>query len=101
MPGDAASSIDFATGSSEDILRNFLVTPSRLGHCQAMCARLEFSFNGLLGRMSLEHQFRSRGGNRSPSETGAPDTIRTCDLCLRSNLTCPTPKDAGASDVSL
>src|SRR6478672_7365924 len=32
---------------------------------------------------------------------GAPDTIRTCDLCLRSNLTCPTPKDARATDVSL
>ena len=108
MLGDTASSTDFATGSSEDILRNFLVTPSRpdpfqvqrdnlipnaiqntladgsveahdgddklllrgerhgfwrsasvslsrlIGHCQAMCARPEFSFNCLLGRMSLE-----------------------------------------------
>ncbi len=32
---------------------------------------------------------------------GAPDTIRTCDLCLRSNLTCPTLENAKASDASL
>ncbi len=27
---------------------------------------------------------------RKSGKTGAPDTIRTCDLCLRSNLTCPS-----------
>jgi hypothetical protein len=31
----------------------------------------------------------------------APDTIRTCDLCLRSNLTCPAPKTARVSNASL
>src|SRR5450432_1083499 len=33
--------------------------------------------------------------------SGAPDTIRTCDLCLRSNLTCPARKNARVSNVSL
>jgi hypothetical protein len=31
------------------------------------------------------------------AQAGAPDTIRTCDLCLRSNLSCPTQKCDGAS----
>jgi hypothetical protein len=25
-------------------------------------------------------------------KVGAPDTIRTCDLCLRSKITCPSEK---------
>jgi hypothetical protein len=49
------------------------------------------------GTSSLSAHMPAKASQRS----GAPDTIRTCDLCLRSNLGCPTQNCDRASNASL
>jgi hypothetical protein len=44
--------------------------------------------------LAVAESRKSGGGFGVPGlfASGAPDTIRTCDLCLRSNITCPSEK---------
>jgi hypothetical protein len=59
-------------------------------HCQNIAASTPFITRGIAGTSSVkaamkgEAWFRLKGKLRgSLSEAGAPDTIRTCGLCLR------------------
>ncbi len=53
--------------------------------CQAICTRRRFSPDCLLARMRQNWSFNSGAhiALKNKEKTGAPDTIRTCDLCLR------------------
>ena len=51
------------------------------------CAPPALAFDDV--RTTLREQIAR---DRKRSHSGAPDTIRTCDLCLRSKITCPSEK---------
>src|SRR5216684_4350721 len=61
---------------------------------QGLCTRRQFCSDCLLAQTRPSYGFGRERAHRpmKQREIGAPDTIRTCDLCLRSTITYPSEK---------